>query len=65
MNTIPNSLDANSLRAAINKGVQSGFYEDIDFDGHLSYLEDKNCNVTSTENPCFLLYPPSKYCLSQ
>lgn len=65
MNTIPDSLDANTLRPAINKGIRSDFYKDIDFDGLLSYLEDKYCNATSTENPCFLLYPPSKYCLSQ
>ena len=34
----------NVLRAAINEGIQSGFYKDFDLDGHLSYLENKYCN---------------------
>lgn len=32
MNTIPDSLDANTLRPAINKGIRSVFYKDIDLD---------------------------------
>ena len=55
MNTISVSLDNNyqnfintpedkTLRSAIEEGIQSGFYEDYDLDGHLEYLEKKYCN---------------------
>lgn len=33
-----------ALRSAIEEGIQSGFYEDYDLDGHLEYLEKKYCN---------------------
>ena len=32
------------LRTAIEEGLQSGFYDDFDLDGHLTYLEKKYNN---------------------
>ena len=33
-----------NLRAAIDEGIKSGFYDDFDLDEHLEYLKRKYCN---------------------
>ena len=39
-----NTAEGKALRTTIDEGIQSGFYEDYDLDGHLEYLEKKYCN---------------------